>query len=229
MIHRVLEPEVMDTADEAVDYDSMDHAEVNRRFAGDFLEAVAEKNGAGGARNRGAGPVLDLGTGTAQIPIELCRQSGFDVVAVDAADAMLSVARGNLERAGLADRITLRHVDAKRLPFADAEFQFVMSNSIVHHIPEPRDVLAEAVRVLASGGLIFFRDLLRPATEDELMDLVNTYAGGANPKQRKMFSDSLHAALTVDEMQSLVAELGFNAHSVRATSDRHWTWAARRK
>jgi len=221
MLERVLEPEVMDTAEEAVDYDSMDHGEVNRRFVGDFLGAALEQGG-----NLGPATVLDLGTGTAQIPIELCRRSGFRVVAVDAAGAMLEVARRNVQRAGFGERILLRPADAKRLPFGDGEFRLVMSNSIVHHIPEPRDVLAEAVRVLAPGGLVFFRDLMRPDSEAELARLVETYAGGANDHQRKMFGDSLHAALTLEEIRGLVAELRFKPITVQATSDRHWTWAA---
>ena len=32
MLSRVLEPEVMDSPEEASDYDAMDHAEVNRLF-----------------------------------------------------------------------------------------------------------------------------------------------------------------------------------------------------
>jgi ubiquinone/menaquinone biosynthesis C-methylase UbiE len=224
MIQRFLEPEVMDTAGEAADYDSMDHADVNRRFVDDFLRAVGQRDG-----DLPSATVLDLGTGTAQIPIELCRRSAFRVVAVDAAAEMLEVARRNVEQAGFLKRIELRQVDAKRLPFADRQFRFVMSNSIVHHIPEPRHVLEEAVRLLALGGLVFFRDLLRPRSEAELARLVETYAGGANQRQRKMFGDSLRAALTVSEMQSLVAQLGFDPKTVRATSDRHWTWAARRE
>jgi ubiquinone/menaquinone biosynthesis C-methylase UbiE len=221
MLERVLEPEVMDTAEEAADYDSMDHAEVNRRFAEDFLAAVRGHNG-----DLMSGTVLDLGTGTAQIPIELCRRSGVRVVAADAAEAMLDVARRNVERAGLAERIELRRADAKRLPFADRQFRLVMSNSIVHHIPEPRDVLTESVRILAPGGLIFFRDLMRPDSDAALASVVDAYAGGANEHQRKMFADSLHAALSVEEMQSLVAGFGFDPRTVRATSDRHWTWSA---
>jgi hypothetical protein len=37
MLPRVLEPEVMDSAEEAKDYDSMDHAQVNRAFVADLL------------------------------------------------------------------------------------------------------------------------------------------------------------------------------------------------
>ena len=43
MLQGVLEPEVMDTAEEARDYDSMDHSEVNRRFVADFLEQLGSR------------------------------------------------------------------------------------------------------------------------------------------------------------------------------------------
>ena len=40
MIPRTPEPEVMDSPDEALDYDPMDHSEVNRVAVDDFLKAV---------------------------------------------------------------------------------------------------------------------------------------------------------------------------------------------
>jgi len=216
MLNRVLEPEVMDSQEEARDYDAMDHAAVNHAFAQDFLATAAP-----------AGRVLDLGCGTAQIPIELATlEPNIEVLAVDLAPAMLAVARQNIERAGLADRIETGLVDAKQLPFAEGRFAAVISNSIVHHIPEPASVLAEAVRVCAGGGRIFFRDLLRPDDALALEQLVETYAGDENDHQRKMFADSLRAALRVEEMQALVAELGFSKESVAQTTDRHWTWSA---
>src|SRR5262252_1582954 len=159
---RVLEPEVMDSAEEARDYDAMDHAAVNRVFVDDFLAAWDGRN-----------PLLDVGTGTAQIPVELCRRSAdARVVALDLAEHMLRVGRDNVRRAGLEDRVELRLCDAKRMPFADGTFAGVLSNSIVHHIPEPGLVLAEVVRVVAPGGVLFVRDLLRPADEATLARLV---------------------------------------------------------
>jgi ubiquinone/menaquinone biosynthesis C-methylase UbiE len=218
MFPRVLEPEVMDTPEEARDYDAMDHAAVNRAFVADFL-AVWD----------GANPILDLGTGTAQIPIELCRQSPTaQVVAIDLAEHMLAVGRENVSGAGLEARIRLQRVDAKGLPFPDATFGAVISNSIVHHIPQPAAVLSEVVRVAASGAVLFIRDLFRPPDEATWRQLVQTYAGDANEHQRKMFADSLHAALTVAEIRALVAGLGFDPATVRQTTDRHWTWAARK-
>jgi ubiquinone/menaquinone biosynthesis C-methylase UbiE len=219
---RVLEPEVMDSADEARDYDAMDHGQVNRRFAADFLDACAA------ARIAHDALLLDLGTGTAQIPIELCAQNPrARIVAVDLAEQMLRLARQNVERAALQDRVRVERADAKRLPFADRRFAAVMSNSIVHHIPRPAGVLAEAVRVVQKpGGVVFIRDLARPYDDARVRHLVATYAGTCNAHQQKLFEDSLRAALSVGEMRELVAELGFDPGGVSATSDRHWTWSA---
>lgn len=218
MLPRVLEPEVMDSAEEAIDYDAMDHSEVNRRFVADLLAVQPDLR-----------DVVDIGTGTALIPIELCQQSASAMVtALDAAGAMLKVASQNVEREGLASRIQLSKVDAKQLPYADGRFSAVISNSILHHIPDPYCVLEEAVRVCAACGTLFFRDLMRPADLPTLDRLVDTYAADANTHQRQMFADSLHAALTLEEIRQLISQLGFEPETAVATSDRHWTWHARK-
>lgn len=225
LLARVLEPEVMDSSDEARDYDAMDHGEVNRRFVADFL-AAQQHSGLDAAVE-----VLDLGTGTAQIPIELCTQNPqARVVAIDLAESMLRLGRDNVARRGLSQRITLEKVDAKRLPYALGRFAAVMSNSIVHHIPQPLGALSEALRVLQKpGGLIFVRDLARPFDDRQVRNLVDTYAAGANDHQRQLFEASLRAALSVEEIRALITQLGFDPANVQATSDRHWTWSAVKK
>lgn len=216
MLKRVLEPEVMDSSEEARDYDAMDHQVVNRCFVDDFLKLW-----------QGRGVVLDVGTGTAQIPIVLCQQSReAQVVALDYAGHMLDLAQINVRTAGLEDRIRLHRGDAKKMAFADESFDAVISNSIAHHIPEPIAVLKEMVRVVKPRGLLFVRDLLRPRDDAEVSRLVATYARDANRHQRQMFEASLRAALTLQEVAHLVGSLGFSADSVQQTSDRHWTWAA---
>jgi ubiquinone/menaquinone biosynthesis C-methylase UbiE len=219
MIPRILEPEVMDTADEAVEYNAMDHSAVNRAFVDDLLRLQSA-----GTR------VLDVGTGTALIPLELCRRGkDWHVVAVDLAQAMLDVGAKNIAAAGLEKQIELELVDAKRLPFEDGEFRVVMSNSIIHHIPDPADCLQEMVRVVSPHhGLLFVRDLLRPETKQQLKLLVVTYAGDSDAHQQTMFGESLHAALTLDEIRSLAARFGIPSNRVQQTTDRHWTLAWRR-
>ena len=225
MLPRTLEPEVMDTREEAVDYDSMDHSGVNRVFVDDLLAA---SQAAGFEKSSPSEPlrILDVGTGTAQIPIELCRRPvNCDVWAIDLAVEMLLLAEQNVREAALDGRILLEQEDAKAMNYADADFDWVISNSIVHHIPEPESSLCEMLRVLRSGGFFFVRDLLRPETDAEVETIVRTYAGGENGDQQQLFRQSLHAALTVDEIRELMTSLGWSGECVSQNSDRHWTIA----
>ena len=222
MIPRILEPEVMDTAGEAADYDAMDHSEVNRRFAQEFLKAANRRDGTALEQ------VLDVGTGTAQIPIELCRRHPTcQITAIDLSREMLKLGEKNIADAGFSERIRLEYVDAKQMPYADEAFDAVISNSIIHHIPAPGIVLGEMKRVLRPGGILFVRDLLRPADERTLDQLVQTYAGDENAHQQKMFRDSLHAALTLDDVRDLLTEHSLPVDWVQQTSDRHWTISGR--
>jgi len=220
-LKRILEPEVMDTAEEARDYDSMDHSEVNRVFIEDMLKFIDHDE---------LGDVLDVGTGTALIPLELCRQrSHCRVMAIEMAVQMLDLGRYNVEAAGLVERITLAQIDAKAMTFDDGMFDVVMSNSIIHHIPRPLDCLKEMVRVTdEDGGVIFVRDLMRPEDDETVKSLVQIYAGNENGHSQQMFDDSLRAALSLEEIRELISSLGFDSETVKATTDRHWTWAVRR-
>ena len=224
MLPRVLEAEVMDSAEEAVDYDSMDHSEVNRRFVDQLLEQRRPAEGSSDRPLR----VLDVGTGTALIPIELCtRDVPVSITAIDLAAYMLQVGQRNVIREGLQSRIKLEHLDAKNLPYSTGSFDWVISNSIVHHIPDPLPCLREMVRVVAPGGLLFVRDLLRPVDLATLQHLVRTYAAGANAHQQQMFNDSLHAALTLDEVRAMLSALNLPLDWVTQTTDRHWTICGR--
>jgi ubiquinone/menaquinone biosynthesis C-methylase UbiE len=227
MLARILEPELMDTAEDAHEYDAMDHSVVNAQFVTDLLAAIADWSLKRPAETPTILQILDLGAGTAQIPIELVRRAdNVHVTAADAAENMLALARANVAAASLSGHITMALADAKSLPFDSASFPVVISNSIVHHIGQPGDVIAEAVRVTEPGGLLFHRDLVRPDNEDQLQHIVSTYASDATPYQRRLFANSLRAALTLDEMRNVVAGFGGLPDAVQMTSDRHWTWAA---
>jgi ubiquinone/menaquinone biosynthesis C-methylase UbiE len=219
----------MDTEEEALDYDAMDHTEVNSRFCDDLL-----------AMRPHLGRVLDVGTGTARIPLELCRRAvDIHVDAVDLAASMLAVAARNVRRERLAGRIRLIRADAKGAPWDGSTFDAVLSNSLVHHIPEPGDALREMWRLVRPGGILFVRDLARPKNREVAAELVAKY--GPKPaqvsdrlramheRQRALFEASLCAALNLSEVRTIVTAMGLPADSVRLTSDRHWTLSHERR
>jgi ubiquinone/menaquinone biosynthesis C-methylase UbiE len=216
MLLRVLETELMDSADEAREYDAMDHRTVNCQFVDDLLAICpAPKD------------VLDVGTGTALIPVELCRRvTTCRVMAADLARAMLEQARYHIEIAGLIGRIQLDRSDAKQMLYKDGMFDVVMCNGTLHHFADPAVVLCESLRVTMAGGWLFFRDLQRPPDLETLEHQVASFAGEANEFQQQMYRQSLQAALSLDEMRGAVAALGFDPETVQTTSDRHWTWCA---
>ncbi|WP_437286947.1 class I SAM-dependent methyltransferase [Sorangium sp. So ce406] len=215
---RVLEPEVMDTDEDARAYDSMDHAAVNTAFCDALL-----------SQDPDLAYALDVGTGTCLLPIELCKRvPTARLKAIDLSTSMLALGRNHVEQAGLTEAITLAVVDAKELPEPDETFSAVLSNSIVHHIPEPMAVLREMLRVLQPGGLLFVRDLVRPETEASLAALVATYAANDTAYQRALFDASLRAALSLDELREMLRSLQIPPECAQMTSDRHWTLAFRK-
>jgi len=217
MIPRVLEPEAMDTPDEVRQYDAMDHSEVNDRFVSDFLAAHGSCLG---------GEILDVGTGTARIPIALARADPkARILALDLAENMLAQAARNIAEAGLEGRIRCLRGDVKGLAptLGGQEFEAVISNTIIHHIPEPAPALDAMKGRVAPRGTLMVRDLARPASREEVALLVQLYAGLESPDARSLFQDSLHAALTLAEVLEMVEALGLPADCVRMTSDRHWT------
>jgi ubiquinone/menaquinone biosynthesis C-methylase UbiE len=136
---------------------------------------------------------------------------------------MVNIGRQNVALARLSNRIKLHIADAKDLPFFNGEFDMVISNSLVHHIPDPALLFSELVRVVRPGGAVFVRDLRRPDSVGELNGLVDRYAAGADEHQRKLYRDSLYASLRIPEVELLVAEAGLSGVQVVRSSDRHWS------
>ncbi|MGQ9506165.1 MAG: class I SAM-dependent methyltransferase [Thermogutta sp.] len=218
MLPRILEPEVMDTLDDALDYDAMDHSEVNRRFVDDFVRA-------GGCDDL----LLDLGCGTALIPILLVETlPSARIVALDYSRNMLLLGRRHVIDKNLQKAILLLRADAKSLPFPDRVFPQVVSNSLIHHLPDPKLAFDEAYRVTKPGGLLFFRDLARPPNKKTLDRLVQLYAGNANQHQQQLLADSLAASLTIEEVAAAIQGFELTVNRLEMTSDRHWTWIARK-
>jgi SAM-dependent methyltransferase len=231
-VKRTLEPEVMDSEEEALDYDAMDHQEVNSRFCTDLIAALPP--------TESDAMMCDLGTGTARIPIELCKRLFHcQVMALDLSHEMIKVAERNVAAAGLGGRVFPSVDDAKRLGTlaGGLHMRAVFSNSLVHHIAEPALFFAEAYTHVSEGGLLFVRDLVRPETPQEAIRLANLYspvdrsseqARATSQRQWDLLHASLHAALTVAEVQALIAPLGIPPRAVTQTSDRHWTLVHRR-
>ncbi len=210
---RILEPEVMDTWLEATAYDAMDFTSVNTVFAEDAI-----------ALDPDAVKILDAGTGTVRIPILMCqRRPQYLITAVDLAQSMLIVGQRNVEEAGLIQRIRLERVDTKRMAYPDLEFDMLISNSLVHHLPEPVSFFQEVNRLVRPDGAILIRDLIRPENDAIVNDLVDRIGGNYDAHQQQLFRDSLKAALTLAEVQATIDLVGLKRVKLTQSSELHWS------
>lgn len=98
--------------------------------------------------------LLDIGCGTGAL---LCRLSAIhpaaQLVGVDPVPEMLATARRKLSPA-----IELHKGWAEQLPFADAQFDIVVSCNMFHYIDRSADALTEIRRVLRPRGQLVITD-----------------------------------------------------------------------
>ena len=109
--------------------------------------------------------VLDVGCGTGSLAIAAKRQVGATgtVFGVDASPEMLTRAERKARKAHA--KVGFQQALAQALPFADAQFDVVLSTVMLHHLPRParRQCAGEIRRVLKPGGRVLVVDFVKSA------------------------------------------------------------------
>jgi len=108
------------------------------------------------------GKVLDLGTGTGLLAIELAKKiPDVEVIGLDLSDVALEVARKNLQEIEQPLKVSFKNGDAEDMPFEDGTFDLVVSSNTLHLIKHPVRMFNETQRVLKPEGKFFFSDFRR--------------------------------------------------------------------
>jgi ubiquinone/menaquinone biosynthesis C-methylase UbiE len=214
-VKRRLEPELMDDAAQARAYAEADFSEPNALFLKLLQEAQPG--------NWHGAQALDLGCGPADISIQfLTKYPLATCAALDGAAAMLTLAQEKLQRlAGVAPRCRLL---CERLPtdqLPSAHYDLILSNSLLHHLPEPQ-VLWQTIQAVGKpGALVVVMDLMRPASAGWVEALVATYGSEMPEVLRHDFRNSLFAAFEPQEVVAQLAEAGLTTLEVEVVSNRH--------
>lgn len=168
--------------------------------------------------------VLDVGSGPGYVAAA-CAVRGADVVGVDVAAEMVSLARR------LQPELEFRQGDAERLPFADGSFDAVLGNFLVLHVGRPDRVAAELARVLASDGRLALTTWDIPERARLLGVLVDAVAEvGAQPTADVPAGPPIFRFADESEFARLLASAGLGDVDVQtvaftyrsASSDELW-------
>ena len=115
------------------------------------------------------GVCVDVGCGTAVFAIELCRHSKLKIYALEKEKAICEVARMNIEKEQLTDKIISVLGDAHDLPFENEFADFIISRGSYHCWEDKVQVFKEIYRVLKKDGIGFVGGGFgRYVTEEEL-------------------------------------------------------------
>jgi ubiquinone/menaquinone biosynthesis C-methylase UbiE len=132
---------------------------------------------------------------------------------------MLARARRAARQAGAS--ILFRRASARRLPFRTSSFDLVVSNSLLHHLPDPVPALDEFERVLRPGGSLFIRDLRRPP-DRSIAAHIRHHGRHYRGLMKKLFADSVRAAYTLREIRTAVDNSRLDGTAVRRMFTTYW-------
>jgi arsenite methyltransferase len=98
--------------------------------------------------------VLDVGCGAGVTPCYIARRHGCRVVGVDINERMVERSRERAQRQKAADKVEFRVADAQDLPFEDALFDAVLTESVTSFPEDKQKAVNEYARVTKPGGYI---------------------------------------------------------------------------
>ena len=153
------------------------------------------------------GTVLDIGTGSGLLAIELSKVKGghFDIVAIDISENMIRKAIENAKRAGVRDRIRFLVSTAAALPFPDDSFNLVISYASLHHWLEPVAVFNEVERVVKETGSVIIRDNKRVYQNPFWKSIIWFISRFMNKRHRENWPKAILASYTIPEVNEILS------------------------
>lgn len=110
------------------------------------------------ARVRATDTVLDVACGPGIVAVAFAREAA-QVTGIDLTPAMIALAQQRCA-AESVENATFDIGDVQRLPYRDGAFSVVVCRYALHHMPDPRRVVAEMARVCAPGGRVAIADVV---------------------------------------------------------------------
>ncbi|MGN6144535.1 MAG: ArsR/SmtB family transcription factor [Mesorhizobium sp.] len=150
--------------------------------------------------------MLDLGTGTGRI-LEIFSPLYRRGIGIDMSREMLSVARANLDKAGVANA-QVRQGDIFSPPVERDAFDLVTIHQVLHYLDDPGRAIAEASRLLRPSGRLVIVDFAPHALEFLRNDHAHQRLGFSDRQIADWFAE---AGLELEESQDFEPRAGTGA------------------
>ena len=168
--------------------------------------------------------VLDIATGTGWTARNVARL-GARVTATDIAAPLLEAARGL--SGPLSDRIVFQQADAELLPFADAEFDGVISTFGVIFAQHHDKAAAEMARVCRKGGRLALAVWAPHGAVEDFFGVIGPYSDAPPPAASPLaWGDPDYVRRLLGDWFELEFEPGIN-NAYFDTAQDTWEWYAR--
>lgn len=147
--------------------------------------------------------ILEIGAGNGLVAEMLHRRTGARFTLLDVVDYNRSA-------------LPLHVYDGRNLPFEDNAFDLALLVFVLHHNPDPRPVLREALRVTRCGALVVENDV-RGVLKGPLTQFVDSIEPARRGSPRCYFTKS------ADEWLALLPEIPARGELL-ATFSLDWFW-----
>lgn len=146
--------------------------------------------------------LLDLGTGSGRL-LRVLAPWVAEAIGVDNSREMLSIARARLDQEGVRN-CQVRIGDMYRLSFSSNSFDLVTVNSLLRYADKPKEVLAEAARVLKPGGQILIIDFGAHELSELREEYGHKWLGFSELEMEEMLLDQELTVIKSDQVKGNV-------------------------
>ena len=171
--------------------------------------------------------VLDVATGTADVPILMYKQLFPNkITGIDISEKMLELGRKKIAKLMLNDRIELLQGDSETIKFASESFDAVTVAFGVRNYENLHKGLQEMLRVLMPGGKLVVLEFSKPKTGfrtlyNLYMKIVAPRIGTLISKNREAYqylNDSVKAFPEGNDFLNILNETGYNSTYLKTLS-----------
>ena len=147
--------------------------------------------------------ILDYGCGRGEMSMKYLANGAERVAAIDISEVYVEDLRQRAQAAGFeGERCDFRAMDAHKLDFPDASFDFVIGYGILHHL-DPAVAFKEIHRVLKPDGRVLLQE---PLADNPLLKIFRKVTPNARTEDEAPFTGA--------QVRALEKQLGWRAESV---------------